>query len=325
MKSIFYKTLERYIPYIFVKGFAAISKNEAIERIALRRFILKLANNPEKCIQKAKRKKRIYIIKKAKYKFAFFDVCFANAMMGNIIYSLYKGYVPIFDNTWNKYFEQPIKYSDDYEMHEYPFLESLIQPQIVDIFDEDMKTVWTTLYNRFIRLSEYHCKDYIENEISSILSREKTLGVLVRGTDYLILKPQGHPIQPTIEVIINDVKKLVTEKKYTKIYLATDEKAVVEVFENEFQGMILTNKRKYYDDIYQKRESKNVSDILITNYHFQRQNDDFLKGLEYLSSLMILSNCNAMIGGACGGTSFAYYMNNNQYEYCMIYNLGVYE
>lgn len=87
------------------------------------------------------------------------------------------------------------------------------------------------------------CRKYLLKE-EAIIKNKKVLGVLVRGTDYVKIKPAGHPVQPNIDVMLSDVKEVFNE--YDAIYLATDEFAVVKKFEETFPGKILTNNRKYF-------------------------------------------------------------------------------
>ena len=51
--------------------------------------------------------------------------------------------------------------------------------------------------------------------------------------------------------------------------------------------------------------------------NFERENDSYYKGLEYFSSIVILSRCQALIGGNTGGSCAAMFMNNMKYEYTL--------
>lgn len=47
-------------------------------------------------------------------------------------------------------------------------------------------------------------------------------------------------------------------------------------------------------------------------------------GLEYLSSIILLSRCTALVGGNCGGTLGALFFNDEKYEFVHVFNLGLY-
>lgn len=36
----------------------------------------------------------------------------------------------------------------------------------------------------------------------------------MRGTDYISEKPRGHPIPPTTELVIKDIKEMTNKNKY---------------------------------------------------------------------------------------------------------------
>lgn len=75
----------------------------------------------------------------------------------------------------------------------------------------------------------------------------------------------------------------------------------------------------YYD----KQYSSLKEGALIGQVIFERENDNYFKGLEYISSITILSKCNSLVAGGCGGTDFAVHYSNG-YEICYVFDLGVY-
>ena len=157
-------------------------------------------------------------------------------------------------------------------------------------------------------------------KISVFEGKRKVLGVICRGTDYLALKPSGHPVQPEIKDVIAYCKKYMEKNKYDAIYLATEERKTRDLFKKEFPGKILENKRRYYDDIYDKDSSISY----IKDVHFERENDNYWSGLEYLSSIILLSRCDALVGGNCGGTLGAIFFNDEKYEFTHVFDLGLY-
>ena len=105
--------------------------------------------------------------------------------------------------------------------------------------------------------------------------------------------------------------------------MATEEEKIYQMFEEAFPGQIIINKRQYYDEFYEIK-NKFGDEARISWVHNDRENDNYYKSLEYLSSVFLLSKCNALIGGSCGGTQAAIYMNGNQYEYKYLFDLGLY-
>lgn len=187
------------------------------------------------------------------------------------------------------------------------------------IYNRDEIKLWGTLYNLLFVLNE-KTEEYVQSEINNCIGSQSVLGVLVRGTDYTGTKPKGHPIQPDIEDVIREVRKEFGNGNYDAIYLATEEEQIYHKFNTEFPGMIITNRRVYYDSIYYANGLK-----LIGKVHFNREYDDYYKGIEYLSSIWILSKCKSLIAGHCGGSRAAVFLNNGLYEYLHIFDLGLYK
>ena len=106
------------------------------------------------------------------------------------------------------------------------------------------------------------------------------------------------------------------ETGFKYIYLATEELQVVERFEKEFPNCILTNKRMYFDQ-YDFSNGMYLNDIII-----DRERDKYWRGMEYLSSICLLSRCGGLVAGACGGSYGAFYMSNGGYRYTYFWNLG---
>ena len=116
---------------------------------------------------------------------------------------------------------------------------------------------------------------YIERECQEVFrDGRRVMGVLCRGTDYVTLRPLGHPIQPTLEQVFSLLKVKMKELRMDYIYLATEEKKIEERFKQEFPGKILINKRSYYDNYYENKCT------YIREVNFERENDSYYKGLE---------------------------------------------
>ena len=151
----------------------------------------------------------------------------------------------------------------------------------------------------------------------NLTKSDKVLGVLCRGTDYLYKKPIGELIQPDPSNVIKKVKKIVVNKKYNKIYLATEDKKVFERFKKEFGEKLLPNFQYMYNENY------DVSKFLC-NLKVDRKDHFYHLAKEYLFSLFFLSKCNGFIGGYTNGTVIAWILSDNWTD-TYIYDLGVYK
>lgn len=179
--------------------------------------------------------------------------------------------------------------------------------------------IWKFLYRKFVKLNS-QTEQYICDEIKNIGEPHKMIGILLRGTDYVATKPSGHPIQPEPKEIFEKAKEFILKNQYEKVYVATDEEKLFFKAEDYFgSDIICSNKRAYYDEIYYSNDAIN----LIGQVHFQRENDNYLKGIEYLSSLTILSQCDAIVAGNCGGTLFSVLNSETKNRY--VFDKGYYQ
>ena len=236
------------------------------------------------------------------------------------------------DNSWEYFFEQPAGYTLD------------------DIKDDDEVTITSNKFapskfhkltckalpvnefkapSRRIESLKQQYKSYIrpnkqllefsENKYNALINEQDiVLGVLARGTDYLIKKPVKENKQPQPKTIMKKVKQYL--KKYpeiNKIYLATEDDAIFNMFKKEFGEMLLDNGQYRYK--YGKEDQKSF----IADMKIDREDHEYHLGFEYFSSLYILSKCNYFIGGRCSGTKVAWLLADN-WKDCYIWDMGVY-
>jgi len=141
------------------------------------------------------------------------------------------------------------------------------------------------------------------------------LGVLCRGTDYLKLRPTGHPIQPSIEMTVKKAKELMGKWSCNRLYLCTEDSACVSAFRDAFEVELAYIDRNYVGD---------TGTDFVTRVHFERDADARLQGYEYLLQIMILAKCDCLLAGACGGSIGAELLSDG-YKQEYIWNLGQYE
>ena len=259
--------------------------------------------------------------------------------LSQVAYALEKGWIPVVDwqnqpnqylegknihkeNAWEYYFEQPCNYHLDSIKHSknLVFCPHQADGLIVDYHIETNSEYFSYLkeiFKQYIRFNEF-TRNYVEKEYQSILKdNDKVLGVLCRGTDYTLKKPNRHPIQPEPENVIKKAKEVMALKQLNYIYLATEDQDIYELFKKEFGDKVLTNKQ----DRFTKQEIED------TQYLYQikhkRDNDKYLLGLEYLSSIYLLSKCHSFIGGRTRGTTGVLLMTDG-FDYQYIWNLGIY-
>ena len=226
-------------------------------------------------------------------------------------------------NVWTKFFTQPCKY----DLCDIKHSKNLIISKNIQVPYKKYGINVDALYGDKFLLAKYkqefksnihfntETQHFMKNTFDKIIGGKRCLGVLARGTDYLDCHPKGHPVQPEPLVLLKKAEEVMKKFDYHYLFLATEDKRIHDVFNKHFGERLLFNNQKL------------LSSMSNTKYISQLNDKDGLKSekdiLNYLSSLYILSKCNAFIGGCTAGTIGAYMMSD-QYEYEYFWNLGHY-
>lgn len=281
--------------------------------------------------------RRLMKINKAEFGYVLANVCFFENMVKNIVYCLALGFIPAVEfinesggALWTDFFKNP--YEDKIikenispappRLRKFEYCPYKSAPCYFPAFpaEDDVKTIGK-LYKAFFVPND-KTRKYFDDEYGSLLKGRRVLGVLTRGTDYVKVRPKGHPVQPGADDVIKLCEEKISELHFDYVYLATEEESVLERFNENFPGMVIVNKRRYFDEYYKLNEEN--PGTLISAVNFERENDEYYKSLEYFSSINLLSKCDGLIAGCCGGSRAALYLNFGNYEYSHLFNLGLY-
>lgn len=254
--------------------------------------------------------------------------------VGRIKYALDHNMIPVVDmmnypnlyiskkelhkiNPWEYYFEQPEGYTMEDVQHSKNVV--LGDGSIIEERPDAMQTkeefnAWKEYMDTYVKLKPEIKKEMDHTWECMFEEKDKVLGVLCRGTDYTSNKPKNHPIQPSIDMVVDKIDSFIRDKNYNKIFLATEDKRIYESLKNIYGKRLLTNEKEFVDYI----DGKGIG-----VFHINRANDNYMKGLEYLTSIYFLSKCNGLIMGQCGGATGAM-LFNNVYEDLFLWNLGRY-
>lgn len=280
----------------------------------------------------------VKVIRKGNFDYPFFNICFLNDMIMQSLQVLHDGYVPRIEINrdrreegwidWEDYFFQPFYEYQDY-INTLPVIDQTeaVYPTWAGLryeacFQEHERILAMKLYEELAVIND-NCFAYIGQEYKNLIRGKRVLGVLCRGTDMVQTKLKGHPIQPPLAQVIEDAGQMMEQLQCQYIYVASEDARAVDRFETEFPGSIIKNKRHYlneeYESAVQEKEQAFLSDI-----YKKHPAQNFERGLEYLSSIILLSQCQGLLAGNCGGSEAALYYNELKYEAWKIYNLGLY-
>lgn len=246
-------------------------------------------------------------------------------------YAEMQGYTPYVDmkhfptiyqcdgNAWECFFEQPVKPEK---------LNKKGKKVILAWTSRPPKTKWYEVYwaEAFDNYREKNriFSDYIRikpdilkkiDEIGYQLSIENCIGLLVRGTDYASLKPEGHPIQPELSDVMKKLEEFL-EKYQTKCFLVTEDKEIRSKIMERFGNQIVTIPDDITIDTYQ--QGKMLGDSI-------EKDRSIIVGERYLEKIVLLSRCRYLIASKTNGSLMALIMNNETYEDCWLFDCGMYK
>jgi hypothetical protein len=171
------------------------------------------------------------------------------------------------------------------------------------------------LYHEHIRLNPFtkNVLDKIKEDIA--WSPSTSLGITYRGSDYVKLRPLGHPVQPTISDLINIFDLEMKYKKCYNILVASEEMKLRKLIMDKFPYNVYKNFRTY----------EYMSKFIPKKGFISRASDPkLLQTLGYLIEVYLLSECNTFIGSLANGSCAALIINGANYETKHLFNLGTY-
>ena len=225
-------------------------------------------------------------------------------------------------NPWEYFFKQPFGYNlkdvktyakniRKYECCGYN------RPSQDIIFENNFyRYYWNNLYNTYFPIKDEIIKeaDIIRNEL--FYKSENVLGILLRGTDFIALRPKKHYIQPEPEIVFNDVDKFNEENNYDYYFLVTEDNIIRNKFINKYK-----NKLKYLKSKETFNYNYENKEILAYN---KKINGNLKLMKNYLINIIILSKCIDIICGRTNGSVLAFIISKG-FRNIKAYNFGKYK
>lgn len=139
------------------------------------------------------------------------------------------------------------------------------------------------------------------------------LGVYVRGTDYLKLKPKGHPIQPELEDVMKKVDEFIERHSIQKIFLVSEDFGIYQKFINRYGEMVFSSDNHYISDY--------KNDLV---YSCLKDQDPFEKGAVYLEKMLLLARCPFIVTTLTNGSLFSLAVAERDFTEKYVFDLGKY-
>lgn len=252
-------------------------------------------------------------------------------------YALNNGWVPVVDwenygpfrhaenppyegikNCWEYYWCQPTKYTLE-EVYrsknvilanrnsvDYGYIPSLFYYKPYNNYAQRLALLCPK-YDCFFKFNT-KTEEYIESKYKELFpSGKRILGVAIRAMAYGSKIIKNHPIQPTREDLVEEVKNAFVEWNIDYIYFSCESEEYVNFMKSEFgEKLIVLDRRRF-----SKEPSVGQSDDKNELYQPGRK---YQTNLDYLTEMALLSKCNSLIAGMTGGVRIAIIWNKNKYE-----------
>lgn len=282
--------------------------------------------------------KTFYIVRRREVYIGLFSYYMTNICQ--VKKALEKGYIPVIDlqnnanmylkqeqigkvNAWEYYFEQPCGYTlDDVKGSKNIILGSGYWREYGMFPYNDVNYLMDRngeiAQYREIARKYFKFNETVQQKIDAEwkpFEKKNVLGVLCRGTDYTSSRPKGHNIQPSLQQMFDKVNNVLQDYGCDAIFLGTEDKSIYDKFKEKYGDIVYTNRKKFIE----YHGEKSIGKLVTCNI-----DDAYDEGLEYLVTIALLAKCRCFVGGHTSGTVGVMLMNE-AFEYCYIFDLGLYE
>lgn len=257
-------------------------------------------------------------------------------VLANVVWAISHKLIPIVDftddnqylvdysingtkNAWEYYFEQPcgigmesIKNSDNYIVSGWSFNKKDVVPPITRNQNTVRSKELRNVVNKYGRIKKYILEQVQVYKNESFI-HNRTLGVYIRGTDYVALRPKGHYIQPNVEDVIEKIHEFIEKYLIEILYIVTEDNNIYQTIKKEFSAICIS-----HDDDFIRNYSK--KDFLAEEI----MGDGYTRGLNYLERLLLLRECDYLIASITNGSLFVLNSKEDEYLDCYLFDIGVY-
>lgn len=265
------------------------------------------------------------------------------ALMLNVLkqisYAERKGYVPVVDfqnyrtqysdqlqeekNAWEYYFKtvSNLSIEDAYRSADIRLsgLNALSKcdPALDQKFDSESIKIARDFVHRYIRFSDHVIEKVKEEE--TLFSVRNSIGLYLRGTDYVKLRPAGHPIQPTAQQAIEITDNLLKKYHLKDVFLVTEDEEIYEKVKRHYGEKLHIVSYDSFIIGYSGKAFLSQNTSMLN----QLADTPYSRGLNYLCKLILLSHCKCFVGGnTCGSWAACAFSTGYIEQY--IFDLGKY-
>ena len=172
---------------------------------------------------------------------------------------------------------------------------------------------WKKLAGKYIRVKS-EIREMADDIYGSLFKPgERVLGLKCRGTDYINGKPKNHPVQPDIEQVLKEAKRIIYEQRCDKIYFVTEDLAYYKACKAEFGDMLCV-----YGDDFVSYTSGSIGKMMYSQDRDKRE-----MGMNYLMQTLLLAKCDCLCAG-CVSATVGVLLMADRFDYVYLFDLGLY-
>lgn len=166
-------------------------------------------------------------------------------------------------------------------------------------------------------------KSEMDEYYDAIFGKEKVLGVMIRGTDYISSGMTGDRKMASAEQMIPLIHEWIDKYGFERIFLATEDEDALEFMHHEFGSMLvaLSQERLKLSDLRQNE--------ILSEYEKEHADGLYEEKLEdttinYFYALYMLAKCDSFIcSGRSNGTDIVRSLNNGRFSNFYKFAVGV--
>ncbi len=162
----------------------------------------------------------------------------------------------------------------------------------------------------------------MEEYAQAVLGSHKVLGVLIRGTDYIVSKMGGVRQQATVDDMLPLIREWIDADGYDLIFLATEDQDILDRMQKKFGSMI----RVVSQVRHSVRDFENMKLLSEIEKKEQQDNSGLAEDntVNYFYALYLLSKCESFTAsGQCHGWNVVNSFNHGKFRRCYKFQVGV--
>lgn len=168
------------------------------------------------------------------------------------------------------------------------------------------------LCERFVRPNAATAQAIEEQRQALFPPGDRVLGIVIRETDYSLQMEHHRPADGRVDYTAQ-IRDALQRHGCDAIFVATESRKVFDAVGAAFPGITRTNPREFYDRYYQDREDGRA--LVLADVRHDREDDEYLRGLEYVTTVFLLAGCDVLLGTQSGAFSAAQYLNGGAYRH----------